>query len=131
MRVCNLRSRGDRDFSANDSQPMVSTGANTRLRISAVMLYICSQFAGGSTLTLPLGPEMRFAGCLLPFLTFGLSPPLKPSSSSSSSSFGALREARCLVGFVSVSVLIAAVVLLLRFRFPSDAEALWSLDASL
>jgi len=72
---------------------------------------------------LPLGPEMRFAGCLFPFLTFGLSP-LTSLSSSSSSSFGALREVRLRVGFVSVSVLTAAVVLLLRFRFPSDADAL-------
>ena len=104
---------------------MVSTGASTSLRISAVMLYICSQLAGGSTLTLPLGPVMRFAGCLFPFLSFGLLPLTSPSSSSSSSSnLGALREVRRRAGSVVVSVLTAAVVLLLRFRFPSDADSL-------
>jgi hypothetical protein len=109
---------------------MVSTGASTRLRISAVMLYICSQLAGGSTLTLPLGPEMRFAGCRFPFLIFGL-PSSSSSSSSSSSIFGALRVVRRLAGSVFISFLTATVVLLLLFRFPSEADSLYSLDASL
>jgi hypothetical protein len=82
-----------------------------------------------------LGPEMRLAGCLFPFLNFGLSLwASSSSSSSSSSSLGALREVRRLAGSFSGSVLIAAVVLLLlllRFRFPSDADSLKSLDASL
>ena len=48
---------------------MVSTGARTFLRISAVMLYICSQLAGGSALaSWPCSPLMRLAGCRLTFL---------------------------------------------------------------
>jgi hypothetical protein len=88
---------------------MVSTGASTRFLISAVMVYIFSQLAGGSTLRSPLGPEMRFAGCLLPFLIFGL-------IESWSSSLGAFRDVRR-----EGSCFTAVLVVLPRLRFPIEA----------
>jgi hypothetical protein len=66
--VWNLWSRGDRSLSAKLSHPMVSTGARFSLRISLVKVYISSQFAGGSILTLPSLPVIFFAGARRAFL---------------------------------------------------------------